>query len=121
MTTRKKPAQINAADKPGDSVAPSVPVPENTTLPNKPKKRRRLAKAFSYPLDAILESRTKPVRERFTILQGEYEQLIAMKNKLSDQGIDAKKSDLVRIGLGLLATRPDEEIEMLLKTLAPAR
>jgi hypothetical protein len=44
-----------------------------------------------------------------------------MKNKLSDQGIDAKKSDLVRIGLGLLATRPDEEIEMLLKTLAPAR
>ena len=36
------------------------------------KKRKRLSKAFSRPLDKILMKQAKPVRERFTLLRGEY-------------------------------------------------
>ncbi len=120
MSTRKKPSQVKAAKKPEEPVVSPDTTPETPTLQNKPTKRRRLAKAFTYPLDEILENRTKPVRERFTILQGEYEQLVEMKKNLSAQGLDAKKSDLVRIGLGLLFRQSEEDIQALLQSLPRA-
>ena len=54
------------------------------------------------------------------ILQGEYEQLVEMKKNLSAQGLDAKKSDLVRIGLGLLFRQSEEDIQALLQSLPRA-
>ena len=82
------------------------------------KKRKRLSKAFSRPLDKILMKQAKPVRERFTLLRGEYDQLVRIKKQLADQGVEARKSDLVRAALSLLSAKSDEEIKALLEIMA---
>ena len=85
------------------------------------KKRKRLSKAFSRPLDKILIKHAKPVRERFTLLRGEYDQLVRIKKQLADQGVEARKSDLVRAALSLLSAKSDEEIKALLTVLPTLR
>ena len=85
------------------------------------KKRKRLSKAFSRPLDKILMKQAKPVRERFTLLRGEYDQLVRIKKQLADQGVEVKKSDLLRAALGLLSVKSDEEIKALLTVLPSLR
>ena len=85
------------------------------------KKRKRLSKAFSRPLDKILMKQAKPVRERFTLLRGEYDQLVRIKKQLADQGVEARKSDLVRAALSLLSVKSDEEIKALLTVLPTLR
>ncbi|MBP8276702.1 MAG: hypothetical protein KAX55_07420 [Propionivibrio sp.] len=85
------------------------------------KKRKRLSKAFSRPLDKILMKQAKPVRERFTLLRGEYDQLVRIKKQLADQGVEARKSDLVRAALSLLSAKSDEEIKALLTVLPTLR
>ena len=85
------------------------------------KKRKRLSKAFSRPLDKILMKQEKPVRERFTLLRGEYDQLVRIKKQLADQGVEARKSDLVRAALSLLSAKSDEEIKALLTVLPTLR
>ena len=85
------------------------------------KKRKRLSKAFSRPLDKILIKQAKPVRERFTLLRGEYDQLVRIKKQLADQGVEARKSDLVRAALSLLSAKSDEEIKALLTVLPTLR
>ena len=85
------------------------------------KKRKRLSKAFSRPLDKILMKQAKPVRERFTLLRGEYDQLVRIKKQLADQGVEVRKSDLVRAALSLLSVKSDEEIKALLTVLPTLR
>ena len=104
MAVRKSPA----------SSAPAAP-------PAHGKKRKRLAKAFTRPLDKERKKQAEAVvRERFSLLPGEYEQLLAIKDQLAEQGAKAGKSDLVRAGLLLLAEHSPEEILLLLARL-PAR
>ena len=108
------------------TVAPENPL-EPVSVPARPessvpaKKRKRLSKAFSRPLDKILMKQAKPVRERFTLLRGEYDQLVRIKKQLADQGVEARKSDLVRAALSLLSAKSDEEIKALLTVLPTLR
>ncbi|WP_091937502.1 hypothetical protein [Propionivibrio dicarboxylicus] len=82
-----------------------------------PAKRRRLARAFSYPLDDVIRRTNDPVRERFLLLKSELDSLIARKKQLVSQGVEVKKSDLVRLGLQLLKGKTDGEILILLSKL----
>ena len=78
-------------------------------------KRKRLAKVFKRPLDKTLRN-VVLVREKFSIPEGEYEQLLEMKRRLSDLGLPVKKSGLVRAGLMQLAVLDESELkEALLK------
>lgn len=81
--------------------------------------RTRLSKAFSRPLDKQLK-KIRLVRDRFTFPEMEYEQLVVLKKRLSDQEIMVKKSQLVRAGLMLLAHLDDEELKNLLAKVPPA-
>ena len=82
------------------------------------KKRKRLAKVFKRPLDKTLRS-VSLVREKFSLPEGEYEQLLEMKQRLSELGLPVKKSELVRAGLLLLVGLDEVELkEVLLKVQA---
>ena len=99
--------------------ASAAPVAPESSVPA--KKRKRLAKAFSRPLDKVLKKQAEPVRERYTLLRGEYDQLVRIKKQLADQGVEVKKSDLLRAALGLLSVKSDEEIKALLTVLPSLR
>ena len=85
--------------------------------PGKALKRKRLAKAFPLPLEKERKKRQVLVRERFTLLPEEGEVLARIKRQFAEQGVTVKKSQLVRAGLALLATRSEEELKALLATL----
>ena len=74
------------------------------------KKRKRLAKVFKRPLDKTLRN-VSLVREKFSLPEGEYEQLLEMKQRLSDLGLPIKKSELVRAGLLLLVGLDEIELK----------
>lgn len=127
-----KPAAKTRISKPRGRIVSEIPVEAKPVLPavaapampetSAPaKKRKRLAKAFSRPLDKVLRKQAEPVRERFTLLRGEYDQLVRIKKQLADQGVEVKKSDLLRAALGLLSVKSDEEIKALLTVLPPLR
>ncbi|SDG56933.1 hypothetical protein [Propionivibrio dicarboxylicus] len=115
MNTQKNPRSAAKKQREGNDGD------DKTTPPNSEPvttgKRRRLARAFSYPLDEALRKKDEPVRERFSLLKTEYDTLIARKEQLVDQGVDVKKRDLVRLGLQLLNDKTDGEILILLNRL----
>lgn len=118
MATVKKPApavSAKAATKvSAKGQAPMAPEAGGGA----PKKRKRLAKVFKRPLDKTLRG-VSLVREKFSLPEGEYEQLLEMKQRLSDHSLPVKKSELVRAGLLLLAVLDDDELkETVLKVQA---
>lgn len=88
-----------------------VSIPETASTPA--KKRKRLAKVFKRPLDKTLRN-VQPVREKFSMPEVEYVQLLELKQRLSDQGLPVKKSELVRAGLVLLSSLGDDELKGML-------
>jgi len=129
----KKATKSTKASIPATEV--STPVLQNAPAaaePIKPK-RRRLAKAFDRPLDKVLRKKseevvTKPlkvskatVRDSFTLLKAEHDRLIELKKVLAVQGIDVKKSDLIRVALILALALPQTKLKSLLGKLPPAR
>lgn len=93
-------------------------VADKTTPPNsepaKAGKRRRLARAFSYPLDEVLRNKNETGREKISLPKSDYDALVALKEQLLAQGVEARKRDLVRLGLQLLKEKTDGEIVILL-------
>lgn len=83
--------------------APETKAPAST-------RRKKLSKVFSRPLDKK-PAKMKLVRDRFTIPEAEYEQLVQIKKRLSVLGIAVKKSQLVRAGLLQLAAMDDEKLK----------
>ena len=122
MATVKKPAPaapVKAASKVAAKVAAkgqSPMAPE--VVGGAAKKRKRLAKVFKRPLDKTLRN-VLLVREKFSLPEGEFDQLLEMKQQLSDLGLPVKKSELVRAGLLLLVGLDEVELkEVLLKVQA---
>ena len=76
-------------------------------------KRKRLSKAFSRPLDKKIK-KSMLVRDRFVFPEGEYVQLVEMKKRLSEQGMDVKKSALLRAGFMLLSTLDEDALKDIL-------
>lgn len=116
MATVKKP-ETTVRRNSKVKEAPPKETPPKEAPPTSPelgsgavKKRKRLAKVFKRPLDKTLRA-SPEVREKYTMPEGEFEQLLVMKQRLSDLGVAAKKSELVRAGLLLLAGLDDAELK----------
>jgi hypothetical protein len=76
-------------------------------------KRKRLSKAFLRPLDKKLK-RSAVVRDCFSFPDVEYAHLVALKKRLLAEGIEIKKSELLRAGLALLVSLDEAELRTLL-------
>jgi PAB1-binding protein PBP1 len=99
---------------------PSEPATIKTLVPGAPEakkagtnKRKRLSKAFSRPLDKKIKE-AMLVRERFVFPEDEYAQLAEMKKRLSEQGMDVKKSALLRAGFMLLSALDEDALKEIL-------
>lgn len=86
-----------------------------------PARRKRLSKFFRRPLDKVLRNRNAPVRDSFTLLRSEHNELVRIKRELADQDLDVKKSDLVRAALSLLFKYDAEGVKRLLEALPQRR
>jgi len=106
--------------KSGETIE-SADVTDKTTPPHSEPaqagKRRRLARAFSYPLDELIRNKNDPGRERISLSTRDHDALVALKAQLVAQGVEVKKRDLVRLGLQLLKEKSDGEIVILLGKL----
>jgi len=102
MATVKKPEPAVQRKTSTGEQAPMAPELGTSVA----KKRKRLAKVFKRPLDKTLRA-TPQVREKYAMPEGEYEQLLIIKQRLSDLGLPVKKSELVRAGLRQLAELDD--------------
>ena len=111
MATVKKTRAVhnNASSK----LVPAAPESSGVSVV---KKRKRLAKVFSRPLDKKLRE-IEIVRVKFSLLADEYVQLAELKQRLVAQGARVKKSELLRAGLSLLATLDDGEFKAALAKL----
>lgn len=109
-TAKKAGSPVNTK-----KLEPAAPEATGTTA----RKRKRLAKAFTRPLDKSLKN-AHLVREKFAMPGDEYERLLDLKKHLADQGLPVKKSELVRAGIVLLAALNDDELMALLAgSIAP--
>lgn len=116
VTTTKSTSSTNAkATSPGETQGKKL-VPAAPERANIAKKRKRLAKAFPRPLDKQLRKQ-QTVREKFAMPAPEYEQLLDLKARLTEQGTPVKKSELVRAGLMLLAALDEEALKSMLARL----
>lgn len=122
-------ARAKAAVPTGQERAPAISkpaakAPEKTTkkplvpgLPEQKKivgdKRKRLSKAFLRPLDKKFK-RGAVVRDCFSFPEVEYAHLVELKKRLLAEGIEIKKSELLRAGLALLVSLDDDELRNLL-------
>ena len=109
MATVKKPgSDIQGNDSVKERVAPT---PESGGVVA--KKRKRLAKVFKRPLDKTLR-KVQQVHEKFSMPEDEIGQLLELKQRLADQGLPVKKSELVRAGLMWLTTLNDSDLKAML-------
>ena len=109
-----KPAEP-ATKKPAGMMF-NEPATIKTLVPGAPEakksgtnKRKRLSKAFSRPLDKKIK-KAMLVRDRFVFPEGEYAQLVEMKKHFSEQGMDVKKSALLRAGFMLLSALDEDAL-----------
>lgn len=91
------------------SLVPGLPEQKKTAG----DKRKRLSKAFLRPLDKKLK-RSAVVRDCFSFPDVEYAHLVALKKRLLAEGIEIKKSELLRAGLALLVSLDEAELRILL-------
>ena len=63
----------------------------------------------------------KVVRDTFTMPREDYEKLTVLKQRCLDAGFAAKKSELVRAGLLLLASEPTKRLIAAVKAVEPVR
>jgi hypothetical protein len=73
------------------------------------KKRKRLAKAFDRPLEKK-SKKDEMVRDKFSLPESEYARLVKLKQQLLAQGIDVKKSEILRAGLAWLVTLDEQAL-----------
>lgn len=86
-----------AKKAPGTPVTAPVPSPAKTAKPAPIKTDKKKDKP----------EKVKVVRDSFTIPKTEYAQIAAMKKRAMDLGSEAKKSELIRAGLAMLANTTD--------------
>lgn len=132
----KRPAAKKVAAKAGDAatqssrdaLAKAVEAAQAAGVA-KPAKAMKAAKPAA-PVKA--EKAPKPrkpklVRDSFTMPEAEYQRIAELKKRLLDSGRAAKKSELLRAGIALLASLSDDELKAavekveVIKTGRPAK
>jgi len=127
VETTKTALPVTAVAERGTPIAPPVAAEPVQS------KRRRLAKAFDRPLDKVLRKNSEAVvptsqkapratvRDGFTFPKVEHDRLVELKKVLAVQGIDVKKSDLIRAGLILALALPQAKLKSILAKLPPVK
>jgi hypothetical protein len=115
MNSLKKSGASEDRKSSASPMLPAAPEADGTLA----KKRKRLAKAFSRPLDKSLRCTTL-VREKFSLPADEFAKLAGLKQRLSEQGLVVKKSELLRAGLMLLAALDDDDLKEIVATVPAA-
>ncbi|MGF1644099.1 MAG: hypothetical protein ACFCUJ_10670 [Thiotrichales bacterium] len=98
------PAEVNAASS---AIAEEAP----KAVAKKPKKDKKPAK-FKKP---------KVVRDSFTMPEFEYAQIDDIKRGCLGDGFSIKKSEILRIGVAMIARLPAEEVKQHLARLLPIK
>ena len=113
--------------------AAAAPVAPSAAAEPALPKRRRLAKAFERPLDKVLRKKSEAVvaapqkaakatvRDGFTFPKAEHDRLVELKKLLAGQGVDVRKSDLIRVGLILALSIPQTKLKSVLAKLPPVK
>ncbi|OAJ51742.1 hypothetical protein A6V36_37445 [Paraburkholderia ginsengiterrae] len=65
--------------------------------------------------------REKVVRDTFTMPRSDYETIAALKQRCLDAGVDAKKSEVLRAAVLLLASEPTERMLATIAALKPVK
>lgn len=108
----KSAKDLDATEGGASKEAASAPTVANPEQPVKGK-RKRLSKAFRRPLDKKIGP-LGIVRDSFVFPEIEHVHLMDLKHRLVAEGVDIKKSELVRAGLVLLASLDDDAMKRLL-------
>jgi hypothetical protein len=103
MPPDKKTSAVVQRKSPSSKLVPATP---ESSGASPAKKRKRLAKAFTRPLDKKLKDAGR-VRVKISVFKDEYAQLVDLQQRLAAQGVSVKKGELLRAGLLLLATLDD--------------
>jgi hypothetical protein len=99
----------------------STPAVDAALGKESPWKRRRLSKAFDRPLDKKVRH-SGFIHDSFVFPEAEYLYLAELKKRLNSEGIEVRKSELLRAGLTLLFALDDEEMKALVsKILRPGQ
>lgn len=114
MATVKKTGVPVAHNKASSKLVPAAPESSGVRV----KKRKRLAKVFSRPLDKKLRD-IERVRVKVSLLADEQVQLADLKQRLAAQGVRVKKGELLGAGLLLLASLDDSELQAALAKFQP--
>lgn len=82
----------------------------------KPVKASKLAKAEKPP-KAEKPAKIKLVRDSFTMPEADYAKLALLKERCLEAGVVARKSELLRLGLQVLAQLPSSDLARQIETL----
>ncbi len=107
--TAVKPAAKRGA-KPAAAPAPKAPTAEKAPKPLKTAKAEKAEKADK-------PKKPKLVRDSFTIPKTEYEVIDVLKQRTAKAGSQAKKSELLRAGIKVLAAMNDAALLAALKAV----
>ena len=121
-----KPAKSAAAKKPvvrkpaatKKVAAAKLPKPAK---PAKPDKKSKPAVAEQPAIAEVAKQRVKLVRDSFTMPRDEFELIAKLKARAVDFKRPAKKSELLRAGLQVLAALPDKQLLDALEALRPLK
>ncbi|MES2049076.1 MAG: hypothetical protein V4447_11800 [Pseudomonadota bacterium] len=128
-----KPAlPVKAATKPATKLAtkPAIkPVTKSATKPATKPVAKKLDKAAAKPVAATVTTaqakekvkKAKLVRDSFTMPEAEYAVLSHVKKACLSAGIEAKKSQLLRVGLLLLSKTDVASLKTLIANLEPLK
>lgn len=122
-TTGKEPVAPEMAQVPPAAAIQEAPLPvppqetdpANSPLDTKTDKmaKRNKAEKRAKPEKAVKADKPpklKMIRDGFTMPEGDYAQLAQLKQRCLDQGVAAKKSELLRLGLQVLSALSDTEL-----------
>lgn len=120
MTTTPRAATPTATPEPAatPAAAPAKSAKPATTAPRATKaKAAAAAKPAAAPAKEVKAKKPKLVRDSFTIPKDEYSAIEALKLRAGKKGYAAKKSELLRAGLKLLAGLSDADLLQALKAV----
>ena len=122
MSAKPAKAPAAAARKPAarKPVAPKVAAVKLPKSP-KPAKKQKPAVAEKPAIAEVPKLRVKLVRDSFTMPRDEFELIAKLKARAVDFKRPAKKSELLRAGLQVLAALPDTQLLEALEALRPLK
>ena len=117
-----KPAKSAAAKKPVvRKPAAKTVAAAKLPKPAKPGKKPKPAVAEQPAIAEVAKQRVKLVRDSFTMPRDEFELIAKLKARAVDFKRPAKKSELLRAGLQVLAALPDKQLLDALEALRPLK